>query len=178
MYVIRVCLFALRAVRPVKARSIFTWNEHKQHILWVSGYYTVMQSWGWFVFDSLFNGKNRFVTMQFAESEAEMCFCAWSLTVALFKKTNTRRDNICKHNAACQSQSCFESRKTKPHPVWTRWCNWRLCCLDANTEFMRGREEGYQKGKEQHVGENIDLTGGKWARSCQNKSIWRDSNTD
>lgn len=52
------------------------------------------------------------------------------------------------------------------------------CAVWMQTEFMRGREEGYQKGKEQHVGENIDLTGGKWARSCQNKSIWRDSNTD
>lgn len=40
-------------------------------------------------------------------------------------------------------------------------------------------QEGYQKGKEQHVGENMDRTEGeKWAKSCQNKSIWIDSNTD
>lgn len=51
--------------------------------------------------------------------------------------------------------------------------------LDASTEFTRGRWEGYQKGKEQHVGENTDHTEGKkWAKSCQNKSIWIDSNTD
>lgn len=68
--------------------------------------------------------------------------------------------------------------KQKSHPVWNWRCNRRLCCLDANTEFMHGRQEGYQKGKEQHVGENTDLTAGKWARSCQNKYIWRDSNTD
>lgn len=42
-----------------------------------------------------------------------------------------------------------------------RWCNWRMCCLDAKAGFMRDRQEGYHRGKEQRVGENMDHTGAK-----------------
>lgn len=34
-----------------------------------------------------------------------------------------------------------------------------MCRLDAKAGFMRDRQEGYQRGKEQRVGENMDHTG-------------------
>lgn len=100
--------------------------------------------------------------------------------VALFKQKKKKHDTTSANTMlqAAVAVMLLSLEKQKSHLVWTWWCNWRFCCLDASAEFMRGRQEGYQKGKEQHVGENIDLTGGKWAKSCQNKSIWRDSNTD
>lgn len=42
-----------------------------------------------------------------------------------------------------------------------QWCNWRMCCLDAKAGFVRDRQKGYQRGKEQRVGENMDHTGAK-----------------
>lgn len=56
--------------------------------------------------------------------------------------------------------------------------NWRLGGLDANVAALC--DEEYQKGKEQHVGENIDRTEGTGGggKSCRNKSIWIDSSAD
>lgn len=36
-----------------------------------------------------------------------------------------------------------------------------MCCLDAKAGFVRDRQKGYQRGKEQQVGENMDHTGAK-----------------
>lgn len=48
-----------------------------------------------------------------------------------------------------------------------------MCCLDAKAGFMRDRQEGYQRGKEQQVGENMDHTGGKLGQ-ITSKCIYMD----